>query len=154
MTEVSLASTSVAFPWLIILGSGEATRRAKVGTGAGGAEEGGEDGALDGESEVGVEEIAGKYEGADDGANEGDDEGADVGFDCGAELVGTVYSGPRTTASQDPALYPNLMKLSLPQITAIKVVPSTVTTKFFCPSIENTSVTPSAGTVLGKTRYR
>ena len=150
MTEVSLASTSVAFPWLITLGSGEATRRAKVGTGPGGAEEGDEDGALDGETEVGVEEIAGGYEGAD----EGDDEGADVGFDCGAELVGTVYSGPRTTASQDPALYPNLMKLSLPQITAIKVVPSTVTTKFFCPSIENTSVTPSAGTVLGKTRYR
>ena len=153
MTEVSLASTSVAFPWLITLGSGEATRRAKVGTGAGGAEEGDEDGALDGESEVGVEEIAGGTLEAD-GGYEGADDGADVGFDSGAELVGTVYSGPRTTASQDPALYPNLMKLSLPQITAIKVVPSTVTTKFFCPSRENTSVTPSAGTVLGKTRYR
>ena len=148
---------------MIVSGSGEATRRAKVGTGPGGTEEGGEDGVLDGEFEVGVEEIAGGtleagFEGDNDGAPDEkvDDgyEGADDGFDCGAELVGTVYSGPRTTASQDPALYPNLMKLSLPQITAIKVVPSTVTTKLFCPSTENTSVTPSTGTVLGKTRYR
>ena len=116
-----------------------------------GGSDGAEDGASDGASEVAVED---GYDGVDVCSDTGDewDEGV---LDGGDEvIVDADVSGARMTASQDPALYPNLINRSLSQITAIKVTPSTVTTKFFSSSTEKTPVKPSAGTILGETKYK
>jgi len=68
------------------------------------------------------------------------------------EELGAGVFEPRTTTSQEPELYPNLMKVSELQTIAVNVTPSIATTKFPSPSTEKTFVKPSGGTLDGETK--